>query len=205
MPRLRSDTASKRRTAIIEAALACIAERGLQATTIADICQRAGVSPGAIYVWFDSKEAIIEAVAAERHARERSMLDQAIGADLRDALHAFLAAYLEWLADAAEQQRRRVSVQVWAQALVDERLRGGVLDGISLRLVALARVHQAQADGALPASLNPDSVLRVILALIQGLILQQAWEPDLDLNGYRAVVDLLIDRLTSTASDERDR
>jgi len=175
----------------------CIAERGLQATTITDICQRAGVSPGAIYVWFDSKEAIIEAVAADRHARERSLLQQASAVDPRDALHGFVAAYLDWLADPEEQQRRRVSIQVWAQALVDDRLHAGVLDGINQRQLALASVRRAQAEGTLPARLDPDSVLRVMLALIQGLILQQAWEPELNLNGYRAVVDLLIDRLAS--------
>jgi hypothetical protein len=42
---------------------------------------------------------------------------------------------------------------------------------------------------------DPDGLLRAFLVLIQGLILQQAWEPDLDLTPDREAVALLIDRL----------
>lgn len=195
MPRLRQDTVNRRRAAILEAAIECFAERGFHQTTIAGICARAGVSTGALYVWFDSKEAIVEAVAAQRHARERALLEQALGASTQDDLKRSLAAYLQWLEDPAEQRRRRVGVQIWAEALINPRLHELIRRGIAQRNLLLERVRRAQDDGSLPG-VEADGLLRVFLALIQGLILQQAWEPELELASYQQAVELLIDRLT---------
>jgi len=202
MPRLRRDTAQRRRSAILDAAVDCFAERGFHETTIADICTRAGVSTGALYVWFDSKEAIVEAVAGQRHERERSLLEQTFGAGTREGLRAALAGYLEWLGDPAERQRRRVSVQIWSEALTNPRLHALVLRGVAQRNILLERVQRAQAEGTLPA-VQPDGLLRVFLALIQGVILQQAWEPDLELEPYREAIQRLIDELTSDDAKAR--
>ena len=44
---------------------------------------------------------------------------------------------------------------------------------------------------ATSSSIAPNA--RVMLAVLQGFVLQQAWEPDLDIDAYVAVVDSLID------------
>jgi AcrR family transcriptional regulator len=48
---------------ILEAALACFAEKGFAATRMADIAARAHISKGTIYLYFDSKEAVFKALA----------------------------------------------------------------------------------------------------------------------------------------------
>jgi len=200
MPRLTAGTAAARRRQILEAATACFAERGIHATTMQDICQRAGLSPGAVYCWFAGKEAIIEAVADQRHARERDMLQAAATAgDPRTAFRSFFDAYLDWLADPAEQQRRRVSIQMWADALVNDRLRPSVQAGTDQRAIARDFIAAAQAAGDLPGDVPADGLIRVMLAIIQGFILQQAWEPGIDIAGYRRAVGFLIDALTGAA------
>jgi AcrR family transcriptional regulator len=199
MPRLTARTAAARRRQILDAATACFSERGIHATTMHDICQRARLSPGAVYCWFTGKEAIIDAVADERHARERDMLQAATtAADPRTAFRSFLDAYLDWLADPAEQRRRRVSIQMWADALVNDRLRPSVRAGIDQQAIARDFITAAQAAGDLPADVPADGLTRVLLAIIQGFILQQAWEPDIDIGSYRQAVGFLIDALTAT-------
>ena len=59
MPKLKPDTQRARREHILDAALTCFARGGFHATTMQAICREAGVSPGALYVYFDSKEALI--------------------------------------------------------------------------------------------------------------------------------------------------
>lgn len=59
MPKLKPDTQRARREHILDAALTCFARGGFHATTMQDICKEAGVSPGAVYIYFDSKEALI--------------------------------------------------------------------------------------------------------------------------------------------------
>ena len=63
MPKLKPDvqrpgasTSSMRRSR-------CFARTGFHRTSIRDICREAGVSPGAFYVYFDSKEALIAGIA----------------------------------------------------------------------------------------------------------------------------------------------
>ena len=46
------------RAAIIDAAAACFAEKGYAETGVAEICARAGISKGALYYHFESKQAI---------------------------------------------------------------------------------------------------------------------------------------------------
>jgi AcrR family transcriptional regulator len=50
---------------IVAAALAVFAERGFAAARLDDIAARAGVSKAALYLYFDTKEALFRAVASE--------------------------------------------------------------------------------------------------------------------------------------------
>src|ERR1039457_5674737 len=80
MPRLTARTAAARRRQILDAATACFSNPG----------QRPGLSPGAVYCGSTGKEAIIDAVADERHARERDMPQAATtAADPRTAFRSF--------------------------------------------------------------------------------------------------------------------
>src|SRR5688572_16942807 len=57
------------------AALDLCSERGVQATRVADVAERAGVTVGTVYRYFRDKEALIEAAMqrAERPARRVSL------------------------------------------------------------------------------------------------------------------------------------
>lgn len=50
---------------IVEAALACFAERGFAATRLDDIAARAGVTKGTLYLYFQSKDDLFKAVVRE--------------------------------------------------------------------------------------------------------------------------------------------
>jgi AcrR family transcriptional regulator len=66
---------------ILDAALACFAQKGFAATRLDDIAAKAGITKGTIYLYFDSKQALFEALAR-----------QSIGQQL-DAVKAQLAAF----------------------------------------------------------------------------------------------------------------
>src|SRR5688500_14466754 len=82
---------------ILDTALALFRDRGFEDTTIRDIAGRAGLSLGAAYYYFKSKEAIVGAyydyVQQEHLARSREAF--AAGGDLRDRLRAALHAKLD--------------------------------------------------------------------------------------------------------------
>jgi AcrR family transcriptional regulator len=57
------------RDALLDAAVTLFAERGVAATTSAEIASRAGVTPAMVHYHFRSRERLLDAVVAERLAR----------------------------------------------------------------------------------------------------------------------------------------
>jgi AcrR family transcriptional regulator len=65
---------------ILEAALACFADKGFAATRMDDIAAHAGITKGTIYLYFESKEAVFKALARQEvGARLAAMTDMVDG------------------------------------------------------------------------------------------------------------------------------
>jgi TetR/AcrR family transcriptional regulator, repressor of fatR-cypB operon len=58
----RPPATSDRREQILDAALRCFVERGFYGTTIPEIADKASIAAGTIYHYFDSKEALVNAL-----------------------------------------------------------------------------------------------------------------------------------------------
>lgn len=95
------------------------------------------------------------------------------------ALHTFVTRYLRRLDDPDEQRRRRLGIAIWAESLHQPRLAASVAAGLAPRAEIAAELEQARRRGALPADFDAAAYTRIVLALIQGLIRQQAFEPGL--------------------------
>jgi AcrR family transcriptional regulator len=198
MPRIGEARRSAQRRRILDAAIACFERSGLDAASMHDIVDESGMSVGAIYRYFDGKEAIIEAVAAERHEHERDLLAEALAGapdDLQGAARRFLSDWFDWVTDPAEARRRRVTLHVWANAQHDPRLRAIVAAGLAPLDDVARLLADARARGLLDPEIDPDAFARVLLALVQGFLLQRAWEPGLDARSYRDTILTILDRV----------
>jgi AcrR family transcriptional regulator len=193
MPRITEARRNAQRARVLDAALTCFDRTGFHRTTMQDIVKESELSPGAIYGYFDSKVAIVEAVAAERHHLERSLLTEALkSADPIVGMTSFVKRYFDWLGDPRELRRRRVAVQAWAEALHDPRMRASVDAGLAPLAEIVRAIRSAKRRKRLPSTVNPEGLARVLLALIQGFVLQQAWQSDVDIKGYRDTVLALL-------------
>lgn len=186
---------AERRAHLLDAAARCFAREGFHRATMQQIVREAGLSPGAIYRYFASKEDIVAAIASERHAAERSLFREAAAADGRALAQAseLARAFLGRMGLPGEREWRRVTVQLWSEALRNPRVmrvvRSG-LDGPLRRLTALLRA--GQRDGSVRRDVDAAATARVAAAVFEGLVLQQAWEPRLDVDRFvRAAVRLL--------------
>jgi AcrR family transcriptional regulator len=141
------------RRQILETALALFRERGFEETTIRDIAARAGLSLGAAYYYFKSKEAIVGAyydyVQAQHQARAREAFaaTRNLNERLRAAFHTKLDIMqddrrllralfryggdpdhpLSWFGPATREQRQ-LCTDVFAEALSLERWPDDVRD-----------------------------------------------------------------------------
>jgi AcrR family transcriptional regulator len=88
------------RRVLIDAALKLAAGGGPEAVSVREAARRAGVSPGAPFRHFDSRAALMTAVAEEAQRRFRAEIEAALkDAPARDPLKRFRAfglAYLRW-------------------------------------------------------------------------------------------------------------
>jgi len=66
MPKVSQSYLDNRRTQILDAAILRFGRQGFHRTTMQDIVAQSRLSPGAIYNYFKSKEAIIASIAEDR-------------------------------------------------------------------------------------------------------------------------------------------
>jgi AcrR family transcriptional regulator len=108
---LRERKKARTRRALVEAALRLFAERGFEATTVAEIAEAADVSPRTFFTYFPAKEDVLFADAQDRIDRLRDALAKRTPDEsLLDALR---RAAREIVADQsfrAEEQRAHMQV-----------------------------------------------------------------------------------------------
>jgi AcrR family transcriptional regulator len=159
----------QRRGRILRALATCMAEKGYQATTIADIAREARVSKTVVYAHFRDKEQCLlelysratdQVLATVRSAREEAL---AAGLPWRDRVRAVIVAYLTALA-AGPAVAWAAVVEVQAAGRSALALRREVID----RYVELVAALSAEL-----AEQHPDEVRpldrAIVLAAVGGI------------------------------------
>ena len=95
----REEASAERRAAILTAALAVIAERGLHTTTINDIRQRSGASVGSIYHHFGDRAGLFYALYVESLGDCFAFLLENLKAcdSAQAGIFALVKSYLDWV------------------------------------------------------------------------------------------------------------
>jgi AcrR family transcriptional regulator len=176
MPRLNADTAQARRDQFLEAARRVAATRGYRTLTIDDVCSEAGMSKGAFYSHFDSKQDLLIALLDAQSSDTTTLigdLEEQGGSSLERA-RSFVRAALERGADPAEVQLR---ADLWSEMASDDRIKEHLAQAVRARRKLLAGwIRDASEAGELVDI--PDNALAAILvALSDGLLLHHALDP----------------------------
>jgi AcrR family transcriptional regulator len=165
------------RSRLLLAALDSFAERGYDATGVAEICQRAGVSKGAFYHHFASKQALFVALLDQwlavldgQMARSRSP-----GATAPQALQALVGLLQQALRDARGQLP--LFLEFWRQAERDAVIWQATMEPFGrYRSLLAGIVRQGIAEGSL-RTCEPDDAARALVSMAVGMVLQSALDP----------------------------
>ena len=193
MPKVTEAHMAARRQQILDAAFACFSRNGFHQTTMQHICGEAELSPGAVYRYFDSKEAIIEASCLAGQQRTADAFEAAAQqGETLEVLDELVNVFYGAMDEVYSHQDLCHRVQLWGEALrnvrvheVITRIRGVPIDGLE------RVVHRAQSLGEINPDLPARSVARLLMATYDGLVLQKAIHPDLDVEGYMAALKAL--------------
>jgi AcrR family transcriptional regulator len=191
MPKVSEARLEARRAQILAAAVECFARRGFHETTMADIAREAGITAGAIYRYFPSKEDVVEASARARRearaARYRAASQRGGTLQVLDEL-----VELTFARAARPDAFMRLAVQLYGEALRNRRVRETVRELWSDNLSQLEGiVRHAQLEGEINPVLEPSAVARVLMATYEGLVVHKTIDPGVDVEQCTAVLRAL--------------
>src|SRR5581483_5490949 len=182
MPKVVPEYLQQRRRQVLDAAAACFAERGFHQTSMSDICERAGLSPGAVYRYFPGKEDIIAAICDDGYRRDLALIES-IKADgsAREVMEHLASCFLQPM----DPPDLRLRLDMLAQAPRTPHIERVVKAGNERILASFTEfVRAGQASGEVNPDLDPESTARVMCAIYHGFIVQQQLEGGADAQAF---------------------
>ena len=194
MPKVSKEYLDCRRSEILDAALICFARDGFHRTTMQNIIRQSGLSSGAIYNYFKSKEEMVEAIANHRQLKEKQFVRDAINDGPADqALERLRDAFFDELDDPTERLRRRVSVQLWAEAQRNPSIRQLVRRSFeeSRKLIS-GVLTAARTQGTIADCADPDALACFVIAAFHGFVLQREWDRKFSAESHKELLRTLL-------------
>ncbi|HET6531713.1 MAG TPA: TetR/AcrR family transcriptional regulator [Actinoplanes sp.] len=173
MPRVSEDHLTARREQILVAARACFLRHGIHSTSMQDLIREAGLSVGAVYRYFKSKNDIINAVAESVVGGILVALRDVLAKDLP------LIDTMSEVLDVIDTQLGPdgafpLAVQIWAESTLDPAIGAIVRDRYQgLREVFQQVARDAVRRGEVPPDADIDAVASALFAMIPGYALQR--------------------------------
>jgi AcrR family transcriptional regulator len=158
MPKVSAEHKAEVREQLLDAAQACLEEKGLEGLTTREVLARAGLSAGTLYHYFSGMDDLVMALAERIAATEFGWLGA--GDDLLALAGRVLGPH----------GVTSVMPELRARARVDEHVRRALAHYDALlvsRFVPL--VHQAQAEGRLAADIDAAALVELVEFVFEGL------------------------------------
>jgi len=182
MPKISEERKTQRREQILEGARRCFAENGYEGATVAKLEHTIGLSRGAIFNYFPSKEDLFIELAVRDSARMSEIwIDDGLGAVVREVVEldpAWLSVYLELF--------RRIRTDADFRDRIDARQK-------AVAPANRARVEQAQRDGEFRDDIAPKDIGTFVNLVLNGLALLRAGGEELPSTDL--VLELLLDAI----------
>jgi len=175
MLQAKAQRQSDRRAEILDAAERCFARSGFHRASMQDICGEAEMSPGNLYRYFPSKEALIAGIC------ERNRADAVASFAEVDSAPEFFEG-LAGLARHHLVDRTDAEVGLCAEIMAESRrhpeickLYQGIETDIKARLAAMLR--RAAEGGEIRSDLDIDAVTTVLMVLGDGMSWRRSVDP----------------------------
>jgi AcrR family transcriptional regulator len=193
MARVSQEHLDARRLQILDAARRCFIRNGFHATSMQDVFTEAGLSAGAVYRYFVGKDDIIAAIASGALADLATAFadGEKVPPQLDDIVDVVLDVDTPPLAGSTESAR--LLVQIWSEALRSPALAAQLTDVMDESRRVLGRlVERHQQAGLLPSDAAPEEVAAVLIALVDGFLVQRAVYGRADAASFRAGIRALM-------------
>jgi AcrR family transcriptional regulator len=173
VPKITPAHEQQRRTQILAAAMACFARQGYHATSMDDVVRESGLSVGAIYSYFPSKEDLFLALSDDRADKSLAYMNELfrrpgpMAEKSREAVDYFFRLLSDDLIPLA-----RVSVEFLSEAAKSERIKERQQRRCaSIRAFFHWLLSEAQRRGEVRADVDIRASAELMMALNEGILL----------------------------------
>ncbi len=173
-------TQEARRAQVLDAARVCFARSGFRGASMQEICAEARMSPGALYRYFPSKEAIIEAIAEDERCDAAALVETMRGtAPLLDRATSCALGYFAFM---REHGASSLMAEIGAESLRNSAIgqRFAHIDN-KVRDTIREIFEEAIARGEMPPIEDMNATIGMTMAAIDGIALRQISDPELTL------------------------
>jgi TetR/AcrR family transcriptional regulator, repressor for uid operon len=171
MAKLSPETLRERSDHILDAAERCFARAGFHRTTMQDICREAGVSPGALYIYFNSKEALIAGICERERAEFASRFSEMpLGDDFMGALAELGRQFLQ-----DPLHRRLLCIEVGIEATRNPKV-GEIQKSVEgfIRNSFHELFTKLKTEGRIAPVFDIDTVVDAFLTIADGMLWRRA-------------------------------
>ena len=166
---------SDRRLEILDAAQRCFARSGFHGASMQEICAQAQMSPGNLYRYFPSKEALIAGIC-ERNRAEAA--DSLLAVDRAPGFFEGLAALARHHLVEQTEEEASLCAEIMAESRRNPevaRLHAEVERDIKGRLIEMLR--RAAERGEIAAAVDLDGAATMLMVLADGMSWRRASDP----------------------------
>jgi AcrR family transcriptional regulator len=190
--------AARQRERILDAAEKCFIESGFHAAGMAVIASTAGMSPGLIYRYFDSKNAIVQAIIARHLETEGTVTIDQLNSP-KDMCDEMLELFENWRRGDDPKCNAALMLDLTSESTRDPEIARAVRSkdqviGAGLTQ-ALRRIAQAGGVKLSAAVARQRAVM--LLCLVEGLASRAARDPELRGSELKPVLERMIAALLS--------
>jgi AcrR family transcriptional regulator len=173
VPKITAAHEQQRRAQILQAAMDCFARQGYHATSMDDVVRESGLSVGAIYSYFPSKEDLFLALSDDRSKQHLAHLNELFRSPgpMTEKTQAAVDYFFAILSDEL-LKLARVNVEFMSEAAKSERVKARQeLRCESERQFMRWMLSEAREQGQIRDDVDIDAAAELMLMLNEGILL----------------------------------
>ncbi len=182
-----------KRRQIVDAAIVCFAKQGFHATSTAQICAQAGMSPGNLFHYFPTKNAIIQSIAEMDRSDTIGVMQRLEASD--DVVVGLQNLAKEALIAASDPIYSAISIEIAAEAIRNPAVAALFADNDDAARRAMIRhLKRGVESGQIDSCLDLTVAASWLLALIEGGVGRVAMEQGFSVDSHFPALAIIIER-----------
>ena len=176
------------RRRILDGAIRSFARGGFHATGMQAVCAEAGMSPGALYRYFPSKDALIEAIVERDRAAVPTLLQPLFEAE--DVVGALIESARGFLVGNLRPESLPMFPELYAEAIRNPAVREITTrcdDEVSEIIVKV--IERGARLGQIDPGLDAREAVRFLMAATDGVLMRLLLEPGAELDSLMAMYE----------------